>query len=127
MNKVNIHDNIINDYTVDFDNEKITFTTTSEDAQKTILTFHNVLAHKFDDVIKCNILFDIEEVAISDFIRENRENIDKWLNNCFPTTSNNCIELEMYLKVEKYKIFYLQSSLGISGFIISKEMEFKSV
>lgn len=126
MENVCIHDNIINAFKVDIDNETINIGTTSEDAQTVTITFRDVLAHKFDNVIKCNILLDIVENTISDFLSEYKECLIEWLKYGFPTYSCSYENLESYLAEKKYKIFIIQASLGMSGFVIAKSLDFVS-
>ena len=126
MENVSIHDNIINAYTVDLGNEVISFETTSESAQRTTITFREVLAHRFEDVIKNSILLDIMPVTISYFINDYKDRLIQWFKYGFPTSSRDCEELEKFLNEKEYMIFIIQSSLGLNGFIIAKSMEFNN-
>jgi len=52
MDNLCIHDNIINSYIVDLENQIISFKTLSETAESIDMVFINVLAHRFKNVIR---------------------------------------------------------------------------
>lgn len=119
-----VHDNKIQSYTVDLNNEILKMVTCWEDKENTIIEFTGLLAHKFEDVITSNIIFGIYQTSIQSFIDEEEENLTKALKYGFPTMeASNCDELREVLENEKYKVFWIDSSLGLCGYVIAKEIK----
>lgn len=118
-----VHDNRIISYSVDFINKVLQLNTQWEEKEITIITFTGLLAHKFENVIEYNIILDLYEVTIEFFIENEKEQLDEWLKYGFPSMKSiNIMELEKSLNTEGYKIFYMDSSLGLCGYIIAKDI-----
>lgn len=111
-----MHDAVITDYTVDIKNAKIIIHT---DKGRTFEAF-GVLTHSFECILESNIIFDIAEYDIADFIRDNAENINKHKNNCWPVDYDTAEGLCAYLKDNGYKYIVIAGSLGLNGFVLAK-------
>lgn len=117
-----IHDSIVVSYMVDFKKEILQLNTNYHGKEATI-KFQGLLAHDFENVIRNNIIFSISQVTIECFILEKSNILVEALKYGFPTIEVCSIkELEDFLKVNKYKIFYIESSMGMVGYVIAKEI-----
>lgn len=120
-----VHDNIIQSYLVDFTNNTLKINTSWEDKENTVIEFTGLLAHKFENVILTNIIFGMYQMTIKSFIEEEKENLLKSLDFGYPSmNSRNYSELIKELENEKYKIFYIDSTLGLNGYVIAKDINF---
>lgn len=127
---LNIHDNEIMSYKVNFEDQKIILCTK---CYSTILTsnvniiFSNVLVHYFEDEIRGSILFDVEEYSITQFIKDNSNLLKKRKNKCWPFDYDTIAHLNKRLENEKYKYFIIFSSCGLNGWVLAKSYETKIV
>lgn len=113
-----IHDGIIKIYKVDFKSKEIKLYIEPSTSlvtklghsngkkEEIVLTFKETFAHKFiyESMTLENILLDIDMSNISVFVKRRKE------------------ELEEKLKKEKYTYYDIYSSLGMSGWIVAKDM-----
>lgn len=127
MNKLSqindlIHDSTIFSYTVDFDKHCLHLNTRLSEVE-TSIKFAELLAHKFDEVIDDNIVFEIFEATIEEFIESEKKYLLESIKYGFPSVYANSIkELESFLIEKEYKVFELISSLGMTGYIIAKDI-----
>jgi len=120
-----VHDCQINSYEVNIKEETLVLHTTYDGfrGHKNILiSFIDVLSHHFEDIILQNVISDIYETMIVDFIEEYKEMIQEGKGYSWPTDYDNQEDLINYLKSNSYKIFYLDSAVGLYGFIIAKDI-----
>ena len=122
MKYMDTHDNTLNSYEVDIDKQMLILHTTAENSAKVDAKFIGVLSHRFEDVELRNIIFDIEDVSIETFIQLYSSEIPKWLKSGFPISVENSDELYARLTENGHKAFLIFSSLGLSGFVIAKEL-----
>lgn len=120
---LDVHDNEIVGYEVDFKEKMITLKTVSEENEKVQVIFKDVLANFFEEGGHQNIIFDIVINTIEDFIRENEKMLMEKKNSCWPMCYDNLNELQKSLEERKYKYFFIESSHGLSGWVLAKEME----
>ncbi|WP_186430399.1 hypothetical protein [Clostridium sp. BSD9I1] len=119
-----VHDNEIKSYFIDFDNDILKMNTCWQDKENTTIEFTGLLAHKFENVVNLNIIFGLYQMAIEWFIEAENENLLEALKFGFPSMkAGNCDELMRELKNEKYKVFGLNSSLGLCGYVIAKDIK----
>lgn len=121
-----LHDSVILNYTVDFKEKTLTINTEDDNFKINEVIFRNYLAHSFNNVVIDNIIFDIEEVSIENFIESNKKFLEDNIKYGFPSlhTNEGMIGLKNALKDNEYKVFEISSSLGLNGFIIAKEVTF---
>ena len=120
-----IHDNEITSYDVDILNKKIVLHTTYEVREvneSTDIIFEDVLTHCFDDVIYSNIIFSICDLEIEKFIEDYHEKLKDRKNMGWPIFYDDESQLLQKLKDNNYKVFEIDSSLGLSGFVIAKSI-----
>lgn len=109
-----VHDNEIKSYFVDFDNDILKINTCWQDKENATIEFTGLLAHKFENVLNLNIIFGLYQMTIEWFIEAEKENLLESLKFGFPSMkAGNCDELMRELKNEEYKVFGLNSSLGL--------------
>lgn len=119
-----VHDNKIQSYFVDFTNEILKMETCWEDKENTTIEFTGLLAHKFENVLTSNIIFGLYQKTIQSFIEEEKENLIEALKYGFPSMQpRDCDELRKKLENEQYKIFNFDSSLGLYGYVIAKDIK----
>ena len=117
-----VHDNQINAYRVDISNQTLTLETTYENQEKTEIIFTGWMAHRFENVIYCNIILDITQVTVDYYINSNQEEVTEALRYGFPACFKSIAALKEYLLNEKYNIYEISSSLGLAGTIIAKDI-----
>ncbi len=118
-----VHDNTIKGYSVDFVNETLQMVTENEDKKTILITFNGLLAHSFENVINCNIILDLYQLSIIDYVNENTDSINESLKYCFPSMkSRNSQELEKELIDNAYKLFEFNASIGLVGYVIAKNL-----
>ena len=79
---LDVHDNEIVSYEVDFKEKMIILRTISEQNEKVQVVFKDVLANFFENGGHQNIIFDIVTDTIKDFIRENEKMLKEKKNMC---------------------------------------------
>ncbi len=117
-----VHDNEIISYQVDLHNKTLQLFTKYQSAEKASILFTEVMAHRFEDVIYCNIINRISQLSIDYFINENRELLEESRKYAFPIYTDNIEALQSRLKEKELKIFQIDSTLGLCGFVIAKEI-----
>jgi hypothetical protein len=122
-----VHDNEILSYYVDIYNKKLQIFTKYYDTEQTTITFFGLMAHRFENVTYCNIIFDIIQISIDDFINNEKELLEYSIKYAFPICVKDCEELRNYLNKNEQNIFEINSSLGLSGFVIAKEIHINRV
>jgi len=122
-----VHDNKILLYQVDFENERLTLKTeyhnlTSNIHEKTNVMFTDYLTHIFHNVDKQSIIFDIEEIPLEFFLEQESELLKGKKNWGWPIRYETTNHLTNYFQSNGYKVFSIDSSCGLYGYVIAKEM-----
>lgn len=118
-----LHDNIIIRYSVDFDRQSLHLETKNEAGKQISVNFSGVLAHNFEHVSQDNIIFGIDEITINSFFELYQDLLIKAINYGFPTYYSSLEQLRDYLKQENIRAFVIDSSLGLCGFVLAKNIE----
>ena len=118
----NLHDNRVLRYCVDFEAHTLHMDTQTEDVEKVSVHFTGLLAHRFENVIQDNILFDLEEITVDAFFQRYKDFLDKSLLYGFPACCS-AGELRERMDREKIRVFIIDSSLGLCGFVLAQEVE----
>jgi hypothetical protein len=87
-----------------------------------VVLFSNVLTHHFENIISQNVISDIYESAIIDFYSEYEEMLEKERLYSWPIHYENKQELFRYLEENDYRIFNIDSSIGLCGFVIAEQI-----
>jgi len=117
----NIHDYKIISYNVNFNSNEIIFNASSYEDKNIIITFKEVLVHSFKIEMPNSIILDIEKFNIEKMIEENKELLEENKNYCWPILYDNMDELAKKLK--NYNYYTINSSYGLCGWILAKELE----
>lgn len=117
-----LHDHLIRSYSVDFEKRTLKMITSMEE-ETAVTEFTGLLAHSFEDVIHTNIIFDLYPVAIPAFIEREGETLPESLPYGFPSMeARTCDEFRRQLEDQQYKVFYIDSSLGLVGYVIARDV-----
>ncbi|MHB1314773.1 MAG: hypothetical protein ACYCX2_04715 [Christensenellales bacterium] len=119
-----VHDNMIRSYSVDFMRKELKLNTAWEDKENTLIEFTGLLAHKFQNVISSNIIFGLYQTPVASFVEEEKGNLAESMQYGFPVPKAMTVqELSEELENERYKVFCFESSIGLFGYVIAKDMK----
>ena len=102
----NLHDNRVLRYCADFEAH----------------TLHGLLAHWFENVIQDNILFGMEEITVDGFFQQYKDLLGGTISYGFPACCS-IEELRKRMEREHIRVFVIDSSLGLCGFVLAQEVE----
>lgn len=116
-----MHDDYIVSYSVNFSDNTIVLRTHNEDKEKDEkLEFLEVLTHSFYGALKYNQILAINEYEIDNFIKDNKEILERTKNYCWPVDYQSIDELKAFLSYNGYKYIKVMSSYGMSGWVLAK-------
>jgi hypothetical protein len=123
-----IHDNNVYSYIVDCERKRITLHTSYRDSEPhefTDIVFSDVVAHYFEHVLPGNILFAIDEVELHALLVENSELFERSWRYAWPNQDykGDLDHLAKRLRDHSVKAFKLQSSYGLSGWVLAGNYE----
>ena len=119
---MDVHDNKILAYTVDFENKEITMKTINIKHEIIFVKFKDVLVHYFEMAMPDSIIFDIDEYERRKVVKEERELLKNTKAFCWPLAYEN--ENDLIEKLEGYKYYIINSSSGLTGWVLAKSIEF---
>lgn len=117
-----VHDNFILSYAVNFQDHTLKLKTQNANGHQILLTFAGLLAHHFENVAQDNILFGIDEISVDDFFAKYQGLLDKTISYGFPCCCS-LYELQTRMHAEHLKVFVIDSSLGLCGFVLCKSIQ----
>ena len=117
-----LHDNRILCYCADFASHTLHIDTQNEDGEKVSICFSGLFAHWFENMIRDNILFGMDEISVDGFFELYKELLDRTISYGFPACCS-LQELNERMKQEKIRVFVIDASLGLCGFILAQEVE----
>jgi ribosomal protein S18 len=123
MQYKNVHDSEILSYYIDIEHRSIIFNTLCrnfEIERRAEIRFENVLAHYFRNVSNQNVISDIYEERTAKFLDEYSYILDVDKEYGWPINYKNKAELSDFITENEYKVFYIDSSVGLFGFVIAK-------
>jgi len=121
-----VHDNIIKSYQVDFENKILALKTeywSGDIHEKTDVIFTGYLTHIFHNVLEHSVIFDIEEYALNFFLEQEQELLEKQKYYGFPIIYKTKEELIDFFQSNGYKVFSIDSSWGLYGYVIAKKID----
>lgn len=126
--QISIHDNNIYGYSVDCRGRRIVLHTAFHDRQPSEYTdavFTHVIAHHFEHVLESNILFDIEQISLEDFITQNADIFKlSWQHDWPPLKfRGDMAQLLSSLQSTNAQAFLIASSYGLSGWVLAKDLK----
>lgn len=121
----NVHDNEIINYKVDFKKNEITFETIDVSDKTVMIVFKDVLVHQFETEMPNSIIFDIEKYDLEKMVKDNKELLEQKKAFCWPPIGdyNDTDDLIKKLKNDKYNYYIIESSLGLSGWVLAKSLQ----
>jgi hypothetical protein len=128
---LSIHDNLLVSYEVQCEQRTITLRTEYRDPNKprefTNVVFKGVQAYHFDSDAFGNIIFDVPEVPVEQFLTEYGGEISElYRMNGSPTWAEHLVSAPEYLREHGIKAFILSASLGLSGWVLAREISIGS-
>ncbi len=131
MEEISIHDNFVTGYTVLCSKREITLHTefrSGEQNERTDVCFHGVEAYLIIRDNMGTILFDIEESTLEQITRDYLSEFEKGMKWGWPGPWNNSVQACLdHFRKEGCKGWPIDSSYGMAGFVIAKNMELKSL
>ena len=120
----NLHDNRVLRYCTDFEAHTLHMDTRTEAGENVSVHFTGLLAHWFENVIQDNILFGMDEITADVFFKQYKEMLDRTVSYGFPACCS-IEELRKRMDREHIRVFVIDSSLGLCGFVLAQEVELK--
>ena len=118
----NLHDNRVLRYCADFEAHTLHMDTQTEAGEKVSVHFTGLLAHRFENVIQDNILFGMDEITVGGFFEQYKDLLDGTIPYGFPARCG-IEELRERMEREHIRVFVIDSSLGLCGFVLAQEVE----
>jgi len=87
-----------------------------------MLSFTGLLAHWFENVIQDNILFGMDEITVDGFFEQYKDLLGGAVSYGFPACCS-IEELRERMDREHIRVFVIDSSLGLCGFVLAQEVE----
>ena len=109
-------------YCADFESHSLHMDTQTEAGEKVSVHFTGLLAHWFKNVIQDNILFGMDEITVDGFFEQYKDLLDGTIPYGFPACCG-IEELRERMDREHIRVFVIDSSLGLCGFVLAKEVE----
>ena len=124
---LSIHDNLLVSYEVQCEQRTITLRTEyrveSKPTEFTNVFFEGVQGYHFENDAFGNIIFDVENVPVEEFLKKYGAEISELRRmNGRPTWAADLDSAPEYLREQGIKPYILSSSLGLYGWVVAKEM-----
>lgn len=121
-----IHDYRLDSYSIDFIEKKIEMNISLKQSRKKII-FSHFFCNYFQEEKPCSILADIEVVPIEKFFIENKKLLEEEKKYAWPIMYNEPNDLVEKILEMDLKYFWLNSSYGMNGWILAKEVSIITV
>lgn len=119
-----MHDDYIIGYSVDLkEKDMVILTYNNKEKKQNRICFSEVLTHCFECIIEYNIIFDVQECEICNFVKDNKDKLIKMKGYCWPVAYQTEEELINFLSTNEYKYIKINSSYGMSGWVLAKSYE----
>lgn len=129
--ELSVHDNFLVSYEVLCEQREIRLHTEFRDValgapfEYTDVVFRGVFAYHFQQDTLMNIIFDIEEVAVTDILEKSQALFAAGRPYGWPRVEGSPQpNLEAYLSANDVRGFEIASSYGLSGWVLAQSMEF---
>lgn len=128
--EISVHDNRLVSYTVNEDDAEIILETFFEgntgERENTIIQFSGVTAYFFENhaIWLGTVIFDIVEVSTENVLQDNWKRFMEGAKYGWPGEWAETQEkARSYFKENEIKAFAIDSSCGMSGWVLAKQME----
>lgn len=123
-----VHDNFVSGYSVDCEGRRIVLHMVFRDREPfeyTDVVFQDVFAHRFEHVLEGNILFDVEEVDVENFVEGEGELFAKSWRYGWPSFEydGDLPQLVRSMRAASARVFAVSSSYGLSGWVVARSVE----
>ena len=118
----NLHDNRVLRCCADFEAHTLRMDTRTEAGENVSVHFTGLVAHWFENVIQDNILFGMDEITADVFFEQYKEMLDRTVSYGFPACCS-IEELRERMDREHIRVFVVDSSLGLCGFVLAQGVE----
>ena len=130
MSRRSVHDNNVYAYGVDCAGRRIVLHTEYREAGEpefTDVVFTGVLAHHFEDVMRGNILFDVNEIDVADVVARWAAVFSARKHYGWPEAIeySEPQELPELLRQRNLKAYEIHSSYGLGGWVLAEAVEFR--
>jgi hypothetical protein len=129
--EISVHDNVVKGYSVLCEERKIVIHTAfreREPHEQTDVIFRDVEAYYIANDNLKTILFDITECPFSELLAEYASEFETGVKYCWPGAWNKSPEAcSEFLTKNGSRGWTIDSSIGMTGFIIARSMEMRSV
>lgn len=116
-----MHDDYIVGYSVNLkEKDMVLHTYNHNEKKEKRICFSGVLTHCFKCIIDYNIILDIQECEISNFVKDNQEELIKMEGYCWPINYQTDQDLIDFLVAKEYKYIKINSSYGMFGWVLAK-------
>ena len=116
-----MHDYIISSYNINFEDKTIKICAQDRKEERmSHFIAREVLTHSFQNILEYNIILDIEECNIDNFIKDNLPILKKKIQECWPVDYQNIQGLKDFLIRNDYKYIKIISSYGMNGWVLAK-------
>jgi hypothetical protein len=128
-----VHDNLLVSYEVQCEKQIITLRTEfrleNRPTEFTNVVFAGVLAYRFENDAFGNIIFDVCDIPLERFLAEHGGQISElYRMTGSPGKWAECIDAaSAYLDSHRIQAFVLSSSLGLSGWVLAREMSITGI
>ena len=117
-----LHDTRVLCYCADFEAHILHVDTRTEAGENVSVHFTGLLAHWFENVIRDNILFGMDEISVDAFFEQYKDLLGGTISYGFPACCS-IEELRERRDREHIRVCVIDSSLGLCGFVLAKEVE----
>jgi hypothetical protein len=129
---LSIHDDQLVSYDVQCEKRTITLHTEYRVEDKptefTNVVFEGVQGYHFENDAFGNIIFDVSNVPVEQFLAEyGNEMSELYRMNGSPTWAADLVSAPECLREQGIKAFILSSSLGLSGWVLAKEISISEI
>ena len=129
MEEISVHDNFLAGYEVHCEEHWIRIRTEFRDRGEpfefTEVFFSEVVAYDFKQDLFGSIIFDIEEIPLELLLKKCQAAFDEGRRYGWPRFWEGSLEgARQHLESQGIHAFQLQSSYGMDGWVLAKEMKF---
>ncbi len=125
-----VHDNNIYSIEIKCEDNVIILHTKSDDGEapkKTDIILKGVLGHQFENVLEGNIILNIEEWESEKLYSEFETTLITYASYGFPLRFSNSEEFCIEMQRKNLKAFVINSSYGLSGWIVANNMVLQGI
>lgn len=117
-----LHDNRVLRCCADFEAHTLHMDTQTEVGKTVSVHFTGLLAHWFENMVQDNILLGMDEISVDGFFEQYKDLLAGTIPYGFPACCGT-EELRERMDQEKIRVFVIDSSLGLCGFVLAQEVE----